>query len=186
MKTNLMKSFAELESVVLASKQLVVEISAAAECCASCIVNGGTIFTCGNGGSAADAMHFAEELSGRYKNTRRALSGLCLNADPSAITCIANDFGFESLFSRQLEAYGKAGDLLVLFSSSGNSINQINAIHKAKELGIGTLLLCGKDGGKCKGLADVEVIIPSQNGARVQEMHGFLLHAIIEEIEASI
>ena len=78
MKTNLMKSFAELESVVLASKQLVVEISAAAECCASCIVNGGTIFTCGNGGSAADAMHFAEELSGRYKNTRRALSGLCL------------------------------------------------------------------------------------------------------------
>lgn len=156
------------------------------EICADCIANGGTILSCGNGGSAADAMHFAEELTGRYKTTRRPLGGLCLNADAAALTCIANDFGYECVFSRQIEALGKRGDVLVCFSSSGNSANQVEAIKLAKSLGIKTVMLSGRGGGKCASIADYALVVPSDSGARVQEIHGLVLHTIIESIEARI
>lgn len=176
----------ELRAVLESAKVLAPEIEKAALYASECINNGGTIFSCGNGGSAADAMHLAEELSGRYKNNRKALRGLALNADPTAITCIANDFGYDNLFSRQLEAFGKEGDLLVLFSSSGNSKNQLNAIEQAKQMGVKTFLVTGKSGGICKGKADFEIVVPSNTGARVQEVHTMVLHILIEYIEKNL
>ena len=161
MKTDPLKNIDELVQTLQSLKKLSAQICGAAQLCAKRISEGSSIFSCGNGGSAADAMHFAEELSG-------------------------NDFGYERVFARQLEAFAKAGDVLVLFSSSGNSPNLVAALETAKRLGVYTVMLCGKDGGKCAGLADAEIIVPSQNGARVQEAHSVLLHTIIEEIEANI
>lgn len=186
MKTNPEKNIDELIDTLKSLKKLSPQIAQAAKMCSDCINRGNSIFSCGNGGSAAAAMHFAEELSGRYKNDRRALPGLCLNSDPCAITCTANDFGFEKIFARQLEAFAKRGDTLALFSSSGNSPNLLEAISAAKKLGVSTAMFCGNGGGKCAGLADVEIIVPSNNGARVQEAHELLLHTIIEEIEANL
>ena len=186
MKTDPLKNIDELVQTLQSLKKLSAQICGAAQLCAKRISEGSSIFSCGNGGSAADAMHFAEELSGRYKHDRRALPGICLNSDSCALTCIANDFGYERVFARQLEAFAKAGDVLVLFSSSGTSPNLVAALETAKRLGVYTVMLCGKDGGKCAGLADAEIIVPSQNGARVQEAHSVLLHTIIEEIEANI
>lgn len=186
MKEFVENQISELIEVLNNTKSISAEISNAMQLASDCINNGNTIFSCGNGGSAADSMHLAEELSGRFKENRRALKGLSLNADPTAITCIANDFGFDKLFSRQLEAFGKKGDLLILFSSSGNSKNQLFAIEKAKEMGVNTLLISGKSGGICKGKATTEIIVPSNTGARVQEVHTLILHLIIEAIEKNL
>ena len=141
--------------------------------------------TCGNGGSAADAMHLAEELVGRYNRERRALAALCLNADPTAITCICNDYGYENVFSRGVEALGKPGDVLVGFTTSGNSINILNAFAAAAKLGVVTVLLAGKDGGKARGACDHEIIVPSHNTARIQEVHTLVLHQWLENIDAN-
>ena len=143
---------------------------------ASCIRGGGTIFTCGNGGSAADAMHFAEEV-------RRPLRGVCLNSDAAALTCIANDFGYESVFSRQLEALGRKSDAVLIFTTSGNSANQIAAVKKARELGITSVVLSGRGGGECSKISDLCLVVPSDDGARIQEIHGLILHTIIDAIE---
>ncbi len=120
---------------------------------------------------------------GRYKNDRRALPALCLAADGTALTCIGNDFGFDRIFSRQVEALGAAGDVLVLFSSSGNSANLLLALEAAKAQGLHTVCLSGRGGGKLKGLADAEWIVPSSIGARVQELHSWALHVILEVVE---
>ena len=149
---------------------------------ASCIRGGGTIFTCGNGG-AADAMHFAEELTGKYKAVRRPLRGVCLNSDAAALTCIANDFGYESVFSRQLEALGRKSDAVLIFTTSGNSANQIAAVKKARELGITSVVLSGRGGGECSKISDLCLVVPSDDGARIQEIHGLILHTIIDAIE---
>lgn len=150
---------------------------------ANCIRGGGTIFTCGNGGSAADAMHFAEELTGKYKAVRRPLRGICINSDAAALTCIANDFGYESVFSRQLEALGRKSDAVLIFTTSGNSANQIAVLKKAKELGITSVVLSGRGGGECSKISDLSLVVPSDDGARIQEIHGVILHTIIEAIE---
>ena len=120
---------------------------------------GGTLFTCGNGGSTADALHLAEELIGRYRANRRPLPALCLAADPTALTCIANDFGYEQIFSRQLAALAHPGDVLVCLSTSGASANIVNALRVGRECGVHAIALLGKDGGAARGLADQEVII---------------------------
>jgi len=131
--------------------------------------NGNKIISCGNGGSMCDAMHFAEELSGRYRNNRRGLAAVSIS-DPSHITCVGNDYGFDYIFSRYLEAVGQAGDVLLGISTSGNSKNVILAVDKAKELGIKTIILTGKDGGKLADLADLEIRAPhSQFADRAQE-----------------
>ncbi|MGF1678406.1 MAG: SIS domain-containing protein [Candidatus Methylacidiphilales bacterium] len=144
---------------------------------------GGKILTCGNGGSASDAMHLVEELVGRYRSNRRALPGIALVADPTVLTCIANDWDYDSVFSRQVEAHGRPGDVLVVFSTSGNSASVIRALESARERGLVTIGLLGKDGGACMPLSDYAVVVPHSNTARIQEMHTWLLHVILEEVE---
>jgi D-sedoheptulose 7-phosphate isomerase len=144
---------------------------------------GGKIIACGNGGSHCDAMHFAEELTGRYRHDRRALPALAIS-DSSHITCVANDYGYEYVFSRFIEAHGKAGDVLLGISTSGNSPNVIKALEKARELGMYTIALTGKDGGKIKDLCDLEIRAPkSEYADRAQEIHIKIIHTLIDGIE---
>ena len=144
---------------------------------------GGKIIACGNGGSHCDAMHFAEELTGRYRNDRKALPALAIS-DSSHITCVGNDYGYDFIFSRFVEAHGKAGDVLLGISTSGNSPNIINALEKARELGMFTIALTGKDGGKIKDLCDLEIRAPKSDYAdRVQEIHIKVIHSLIYGIE---
>ena len=144
--------------------------------------NGGKVLICGNGGSAADAMHFAEEFTGRFRKNRKALPVIAL-IDPSHITCVGNDFGFSEIFSRSVEAFGKKEDVLIGLSTSGNSENIIRAFQKAKEIGMKTISLLGKDGGKLKGFCDYEFVIPAETSDRIQELHMTILHVIIEGVE---
>ena len=146
--------------------------------------SGGTVLTCGNGGSAAEALHLAEELSGRYRTNRKALRGLSLCADPTALTCIANDFGFDQVFARQVEALGRAGDLLVVFSTSGKSANLLHALRAARERGIATLGLLGGEGGPALPLCDHAVVIHGVDGAAVQEAHQMVMHMLCEACES--
>ncbi len=145
---------------------------------------GGKVLTAGNGGSAAEAMHLAEELSGRYKHNRRALPGLALCADGTALTCIGNDYGFDKVFSRQVEAFGTLNDLLVLFSTSGNSANLHEAILQARIQGMKIMSLLGHGGGAIHGMADVELTIPETASAHVQEAHQVILHMLLEQVDA--
>lgn len=145
--------------------------------------NGGKIISCGNGGSMCDAMHFAEELSGRYRENRKALAAIAIS-DPGHLSCVSNDFGYNAVFSRYLEAMGKPGDVLLAISTSGNSENIIQAVNTAKSLGMITILLSGKDGGKLKGQTDQEIIVPHFGYAdRIQEIHIKVIHALIDYIE---
>ena len=144
---------------------------------------GKTIFACGNGGSATDSMHLCEELVGRYRENSRPLPAVSLNTDSSVLTCIGNDYGFDAIFSRQIEALGIEDDILVGFSTSGNSENIALAFEKARAKGVTTILLSGKDGGKIKAIADHSIIIQSDNTARIQELHTFILHAWLELVE---
>lgn len=145
--------------------------------------NGGKIIACGNGGSHCDAMHFAEELTGRYRNDRKALPALAIS-DSSHITCVGNDYGYEHIFSRFIEAHGNAGDILLGISTSGNSANVIKALEKARELGMYTIALTGKDGGKIKDLCDLEIRAPkSEYADRAQEIHIKIIHSLIDGIE---
>jgi len=144
---------------------------------------GNAIITCGNGGSATDASHLVEELTGKYKKVRRPLPGFCMNSDAAAITCIANDFGFENVFVRQLAALAKPGDVLVAFSTSGNSPNIINALADAHRYKVSTVLLTGRDGGNAAKVADHVIYVPSDNTARIQEAHTLILHNFLEQIE---
>jgi|APCry1669189070_1035195.scaffolds.fasta_scaffold11637_1 D-sedoheptulose 7-phosphate isomerase len=150
---------------------------------ADAVLSGSTLFTCGNGGSATDAIHLAEEMMGRYRATRRPLPAVCLNTDVGTITCIANDFGFEQVFARQLEALARPGDLLVIFSTSGGSPNILAALHAARASGVTCIALLGKGGGAARELADHVLVVPSASSARIQEVHTLILHAICEEIE---
>jgi len=145
-----------------------------------------TIFWCGNGGSAAESSHLAVELIGRFKNNRRSLPSLSLNADTSAITCIANDFGYDEIFARQLEGLGKKGDVLIVLSSSGKSENILRALQKAKEMGITSIALLGKGGGKAVSLSDFAIVIESDETARIQEMHLLLGHTLCEYAEIAL
>lgn len=144
---------------------------------------GGKVLCCGNGGSAADAAHLAEELSGRYRGDRPALAAINLAGDAAAITCIVNDYGYEAVFSRQVEALGRGGDLLVSFSTSGKSANVLRAMEAARRLGLRNLAVLGKGGGPARELADVAVVVPHDNTARIQELHTLALHAFCEAAE---
>jgi D-sedoheptulose 7-phosphate isomerase len=141
-----------------------------------------TVFSCGNGGSHCDAMHFAEEWTGRYRKDRKPMGALALG-DASHVTCVGNDFGFEHIFSRQLLALGKAGDLLLLFSTSGNSKNQIKAVEAAKSKKIKTVALLGRDGGKLREMVDLNILVPAKTSDRIQEVHIKLVHLVIETVE---
>lgn len=143
---------------------------------------GAKVLSCGNGGSHCDAMHFAEELTGRYRKDRRPLGALALG-DASHVTCVANDYGFKFIFSRQVEALGQRGDVLLLLSTSGNSENLIEAASAARKKGLTTVALLGKGGGKLKSLVDLAIVVPAETSDRVQEVHIKLIHLVIESVE---
>lgn len=145
--------------------------------------SGNTIFWCGNGGSAAESSHLAVELIGRFKNNRRPLPSISLNSDTSALTCIANDFGYDEIFARQLEGLAKSGDVLVVLSTSGKSENILRALRKAREIGVTTIALLGKGGGQAKDIADYSIVIDSNETARIQEIHLLLGHTFCEFAE---
>ena len=145
-----------------------------------------TIFWCGNGGSASDAQHLAGELIGRFKGNRRPLKSISLNADSAVMTCIANDYGYEHIFSRQVEGLGVKGDILVGITTSGNSQNILNAFEVADKKGMITIGLLGKGGGMAKNLVNHSIIIASDSTARVQEMHILVGHILCDLIEAGL
>lgn len=153
---------------------------------AAALQGGGKLMLCGNGGSAADSQHLAAELTGRLVNDRRPLAGLALSTDSSALTCIGNDYGFEAIFERQLRALGRAGDALILISTSGNSANQLRAAQAARELGVTTVGLLGRDGGQLLPLCDDALVIPSRTTARIQEAHIFVGHHWCAQIERAL
>jgi len=145
--------------------------------------DGRKVLTAGNGGSSAEAMHLAEELVGRYRGNRDPLPGLALPADSTALTCIANDFGYEHVFSRQIRALGCPGDVLILFSTSGRGASLLNALTAARDAGLLTVCLLGRDGGSLAADADHALIVKSDDTARIQEAHQVILHMILESVE---
>lgn len=150
---------------------------------ADCFNSGKKAIAFGNGGSMCDAMHFAEEFTGRFRQDRRALPAIAIS-DPSHITCVANDFGFEEIFARGVEAYASEGDLVLGISTSGNSPNVIAGLQKARELGCKTVALLGGNGGKISGTCDLEITVPGETSDRIQELHTLILHITIEAVES--
>lgn len=146
---------------------------------------GGKVLICGNGGSACDAMHFAEELTGRFRKDRKALPAIALT-DPSHLTCVGNDYGFEYVFSRSIEALGGPNDVLIALSTSGNSRNVQLAVEQAKGRGMRVVCLLGKSGGFLNGQGDAQFIVPSQSTERIQEIHTVILHLLVEAIEREL
>ena len=162
------------------------KINTAIELMSAALKNGNKIISCGNGGSMCDAMHFAEELSGRFRNNRKGLAAVSIS-DTSHISCVANDFGYDFVFSRYIEALGQSGDVLLGISTSGSSKNVIIAVEEAKKKGMKTLVLTGKDGGKLAGLADLEIRAPySEFADRAQEIHIKIIHNFILGIESNL
>lgn len=182
MKNPIQNQISELQNVLSAFNQEHT-VSDIINRIIGCIENEGTIFVCGNGGSAADAQHFSAELVGRYNKERRGFRSVCLNADTSALTAIGNDYGYDQVFKRQLKFLGKKSDVFIGISSSGNSRNVIEASKCAREMSIVSIGLLGKGGGAQKEYCDIALVIDSQTTARVQEMHGFLIHAICEALD---
>jgi len=170
------KTFSTLASHEAVLKTFASELNAA-------LKRGNKVLACGNGGSAAQAQHLVTELVGRYKHNRQSLPAVYLGGEASMITCIANDFAWEDIFSRPLQALGAPGDIVVCFSTSGNSPNVVRTLQVAREKKLSSFALLGKGGGPCKGLATWEVIVDSKETARVQESHLFILHWLCERIE---
>ncbi len=171
---------------LFSTEQNMQKISDAIEMLTVSLSQGGKVISCGNGGSMCDAMHFAEELSGRFRNDRRGLAALSIS-DPSHISCVANDYGYEYVFSRFVESVGKKDDVLLGISTSGNSENVIEAVKTAKEKDIKTIVLTGKTGGQLADLADLEIRAPqSEYADRAQEIHIKVIHALIDGIERSL
>lgn len=180
-KQSLETTVALFNEFIQVEANLVIMEKIAEEIC-DLFQKGNKILICGNGGSATDAMHFAEEFTGRFRKNRPALPALALT-DSSHITCVGNDFGFDKIFSRGVEAFGKKGDLLIAISTSGNSANIFEAVKVAESKELKIFSLLGKNGGKLKGLCEFELIIPGETSDRIQELHMSILHIIIEIVE---
>jgi D-sedoheptulose 7-phosphate isomerase len=159
------------------------DIETACRVIVSVLKDGKKVLIAGNGGSAADAQHIAAELSGRFVKERKALPGIALTVDTSALTAIANDYGYNHVFSRQVEALAQPGDLFIGISTSGNSQGILNAFETADKIGCKTLGLSGRDGGKMNGLCDLNIIIPSEVTARIQEMHILIGHILCKAVD---
>ncbi len=170
----------------IADAENINAIEQAAKLIAASLRDGGKVMSCGNGGSHCDAMHFAEELTGRYREDRPGYAGIAIS-DPSHLSCVSNDYGYQYVFSRYLEAVGRSGDVMLGISTSGNSQNIITAIESAKAKGIKVVFLTGKDGGKMAGMADVEIRVPYFGYAdRIQEIHIKVIHILIMLIEKEL
>ena len=168
------------ETAARSADVLADQIRAATQMVRETVAGGGTLFFCGNGGSAADAQHIATEYVVRYMRTRRPLRAIALTTDTSLLTAVANDFSFAEVFSRQVEALGRAGDLLVLHTTSGNSPNCLRAVEAARALGVRTLALTAKDGGKIRGMVDLCLVVPTERTDRAQEIHLAIQHGICD------
>jgi D-sedoheptulose 7-phosphate isomerase len=162
------------------------DIMRAAALVKGCLGQGGKLLACGNGGSASDAADFTTEYVCRFVNDRRPFPAMNLTADGSLLTAIGNDYGFEEVFARQVRGFGKTGDVVIAISTSGRSRNIIRALEEAKRLQLGSIALLGRDGGDAKGLATVDMVVPSQMTARIQEAHKFILHVICELVDPSL
>lgn len=185
MSPDLDSILADAAAAVAAARAQVPRLREAADLLVATFRAGGKLLSAGNGGSAAEALHLAEELSGRYRLDRPALPGLALCADPTALTCIGNDYGFEAVFSRQVEALGRPGDVLALFTTSGNSRNLVRAAEAARARGLRVLAFTGRGGGALAPLADVLLDVPGAAAAHVQECHQVFLHALLECVDAA-
>jgi D-sedoheptulose 7-phosphate isomerase len=174
------------EAAARTADALASQIAEATAITRASLAAGGTLFFCGNGGSAADAQHIATEYTIRYLRARRALRAIALTTDTSALTAAGNDFSFDEIFSRQVEALGRAGDVLFVHTTSGNSPNCLRAIAAAKALGMRTVALTAKDGGKVKGMADLTLIVPTTRTDRAQELHLAIQHAICDAVDAEV
>lgn len=186
---NIKAQFTEASQVLqhfIADENNIHAISNAVEIIVKSIKDGGKIISCGNGGSMSDAMHFAEELSGRFRENRPALPAIAIS-DPSHITCTANDYGFDKIFSRFVEGLGQKGDVLFAISTSGNSKNVLEAASVARQKGMKIIALTGKDGGKLKDICDVEIRVTHNGYAdRIQEIHIKIIHTIIHCTETTL
>ena len=188
LKSEIKKQFEEAQLILsqFQNTENFEKIETAIEMMCTALKAGNKIISCGNGGSMCDAMHFAEELSGRFRNNRRGLAAVSIS-DPSHISCVANDFGYDFVFSRYIEAIGQSGDVLLGISTSGSSKNVILAVEEAKKKGMKTLVLTGKDGGKLAELADLEISAPySEFADRAQEIHIKIIHNFILGIELNL
>lgn len=186
---HLRESLAEaraLLDVLLADDQWLEQLAYAGDVLSHALRQQRQVISCGNGGSMSDAMHFAEELSGRYRNDRPALPAMAIS-DPAYLSCTANDYGYEAVFSRYVEAFGRKGDVLLAISTSGNSTNVLKAAQAARERGMTVIALTGKDGGQLAKLCDIELRVPHQGYAdRIQEVHIKIIHILIAEIERQL
>jgi D-sedoheptulose 7-phosphate isomerase len=192
MQNSLMRIRSIIESSIAAKQQLLSDseqlshIQTAAEVCIRSIRNGGKILLCGNGGSAADAQHIAAELSGRFKYDRPPIYAEALHVNTSFLTAVGNDYGFDHVYTRMVEAAGKPADVLIGLSTSGNSANVVNALKKAQKLHITTIGIAGKTSGQMMAFCDTAIQVPSDDTARIQEMHILVGHILCELIESEI
>lgn len=183
---NTLKWIDDHQHVLNSTRELAPQIDAVGSLIGQRLFNGKKVLICGNGGSAADAQHIAAELTGRYKTNRRPLPGIALTTDTSALTAIANDFGYSQVFSRQVHALASEGDVFIGISTSGNSESVNNAMQTAKQLGCYTVGLLGRDGGPLKNLWDCALVVPSNDTPRIQEMHIMIGHIICEYVDKAV
>jgi len=186
MSSLFLRNLDEHQQLMDALRTLDPQVLVAGRRLAGLLSAGGKLMFCGNGGSAADSQHLASELTGRFIKDRRPLAGLALSTDSSALTCIGNDYSFDHVFARQLQGLGRAGDGLVAISTSGNSANVLRAVEAAKGMGIYTLGLLGRDGGKLAGLCDDSIVVPHTVTARIQEAHILIGHTLCGLIESEM
>ncbi len=182
-KNPFLQSVEELKEVLEASRKLNTAVERAAEIIVSSLRDGGKVMVCGNGGSAADAQHMAAELVNRFLKDRAPMAAIALTTDSSILTSVANDYSFDFVFSKQVEAIGEKRDVLVGISTSGNSRNVIRAFESAKKMGIVCIALLGKDGGSLEPISDLALIVPSFSTPRIQEVHQLIIHAICQMVE---
>lgn len=186
MNTLFLDNLVEQAALLNTMRHLDVAVSHAAAVATQSLQSGGKLMFCGNGGSAADSQHLAAELTGRFIKDRKPLAALALSTDTSALTCIGNDYSFEEVFARQVQGLGRAGDVLVGISTSGNSRNVIRAVEEAKKLGILVIGLLGREGGALRELCDVAIVVPSLVTARIQESHILIGHTLCGLIEQQL
>ncbi len=179
-------NIADAKAVLEQLADLESRIEAAAEMIAAALLSGHKLLACGNGGSAADASHLTTEFVARFDRERRAYPAISLAAHGGDLTAIGNDYSFADLFARQVQAYGTPGDVLAVFTTTGKSENVVRALVAARDLSVKTIAFLGRDGGKCAGLADVELLVRGKVTARIQEGHKFLLHTICELVEEQL
>jgi len=177
---------AHLQTIEAAARELAPAVAACAELLVARLLAGNKLLICGNGGSAADAQHLAAELVGRFRRERRALPAIALTTDTSILTALGNDYGYETIFQRQVEALAVPGDVVLGISTSGNSGNVLAALVRARELGCATIALLGGDGGRIAGLVDQPLTVRSAATARVQEVHLTVIHILCELVEAAV